>query len=132
MRRLLLFLVALVVVAIPSPALATAPVDTAGTTADDAAPTTTTVLGAIDTTADTTTDTTIDNGFLDTERDLTECLNNSIQLPGCGSEPTEEGDRGGALQLATFGVLTLGIAFICWRVARGIKARDAAIAERSR
>ena len=31
------------------------------------------------------------------------------------------------LQLATFGVLTLGIAFICWRVVRSVKARDAAL-----
>ena len=72
--------------------------------------------------------TTIDNSFLDTERDLTECLNNSVDLPGCGRAPTQEGDRGGGLQLATFGLLGLAIAFISWRVARAIRARDAALA----
>ncbi len=71
--------------------------------------------------------TTIDSSFLDTERDLTECLNNSIELPGCGRAPEQAGDRGGALQLVTFGLLGLGIAFISWRVVRGVRARDAAL-----
>jgi hypothetical protein len=71
--------------------------------------------------------TTIDNSFLDTKRELSECLNDSIGLPDCGIEPTQPGDRGGVLQGVTFGVLALGIALICWRVVRSVKARDAAV-----
>ena len=75
--------------------------------------------------------TTIDNSFLDTKRDLSECVNHSVDLPDCGIEPTQPGDRGGALQLATFGILTLGIVIICWRVVRAVRARDAAVNARA-
>jgi hypothetical protein len=121
MRRLfvlvLLVMVAATTLSAPSAAAATAPPGSSDSTTapTDAAPTTT-----------------IDNSFLDTERQLSECLNNSVELPGCGRAPTNEGERGGALQLATFLVLALGIAFIFWRVARGIKARDAALAAKVR
>lgn len=75
------------------------------------------------------TTTTIDNSFLDTERPYSECVS-ALPDPDCGREPTAEGDRGGALQLVTFGVLTLGIAFIVWRVVRSVRARDAAVTPR--
>ena len=75
-----------------------------------------------------TTTTILNNDFLDTEREISECLNNSIQLPGCGIKSTESGARGGPLQYVTFAMMLLGIAFIFWRVARGVKARDAALA----
>lgn len=114
MRRFVLLMFTAFSIITPANAFATATDDTTGT-GDGSVPATT-----------------IDNSFLDTERDLTECLNNSVELPGCGRAPTQEGDRGGALQLATFGILTLAIAFICWRVAKGIRARDAAIAARIR
>ncbi len=77
------------------------------------------------------TTTTIDNSFLDTKRELSQCLNNSIDLPDCGIEPKQAGDRGGALQGVTFGLLTLGIVVISWRVVRSIKARDAAVGSRA-
>ena len=122
MRRLLVLVVLLMVAAASlspaSAAVATAPPDSSGSTS------------TADTAAAPTT--TIDNSFLDTDRQLSECLNNSVELPGCGRAPTQEGDRGGALQLVTFLVLTVGIAFIFWRVARGIKARDAALAAKVR
>ncbi len=73
------------------------------------------------------TTTSINNDFLNTKRDLSECLNNSVDLPDCGIEPTQAGDRGGALQYVTFGLLILGVAFIFWRVARAVRARDAAL-----
>ena len=73
------------------------------------------------------TTTTIDNHFLDTQRDLSECAGHSVDLPGCGVKPTQSGDRGGALQLATFFLLVLAIVFICWRVVRSVRARDAAL-----
>jgi hypothetical protein len=73
------------------------------------------------------TTTTIDTSFLDTKRDLDQCLNHSIDLPDCGREPTQAGDRGGALQYATFGTMVLGLVFIGWRVTKAVKARDAAL-----
>lgn len=80
--------------------------------------------------ADGATTTTIDNAFLDTKRQLSECLNKSVDLPDCGIEPKQSGDRGGALQGVTFGVLTLGIVIISWRVVRSIKARDSSVGSR--
>ena len=125
MRRLLVLVLLVFAAAVPTTmstaASASAPPDSSAT--DPTVP---------DTTADGATQTTIDNSFLDTERQLSECLNNSVELPGCGRAPTQEGDRGGGLQLATFGILALGIAFIFWRVAKGIKARDAALAAKVR
>ena len=73
------------------------------------------------------TSTTIDNSFLETDRDLTECLNNSIDLPNCGAAPEESGDRGGVLQGVTFGLLAVAIGLITWRVARSVRARDRAL-----
>ncbi|MEO7398320.1 MAG: hypothetical protein ABIW84_07140 [Ilumatobacteraceae bacterium] len=74
----------------------------------------------------------VDNEFLDTERDLADCLNNSVELPGCGRAPTDEGGRGGGLQFVAFAILAAGIGFICWRVTKGIRARDAALASSNR
>ena len=76
------------------------------------------------------TTTSLNNDFLNTKRDLSQCLGHSVDLPDCGIEPTHPGDRGGALQYTTFGLMILGVAFIFWRVARGIKARDAALGTR--
>jgi len=83
--------------------------------------------GGAQSTAPTTT---IDTSFLDTKRQLTECVNHSVQLPDCGVVSSAPGARGGALQLATFAILTLAIAFIAWRVVRSIRARDAALGSR--
>jgi len=71
--------------------------------------------------------TTIDNSFLDTKRDLSECLGRSVELPDCGIEPTNAGDRGGALQYTTFVLMVLGLTFIGWRVVRAVRARDNAL-----
>lgn len=113
MRRLLFAVVTLLALLTPGRAFATTPPSTP-VSGDGAGATTTT----------------IDNSFLDTKRQLSECLNNSVELPGCGIEPKASGDRGGPLQAVTFGVLALGIAFICWRVVRSVKARDAAMSSR--
>jgi len=112
MRRLLLLLVAAIGFAAlaPAPSFAATPTDPSG-----------------DGSGSSVTTTSIDNSFLDTKRDLSQCLNNSIDLPDCGVEPTTPGARGGWLQGVTFGVLALGIGFISWRVARSIRARDRAI-----
>ena len=109
MRRWFLLVFTVVAVLAPAHAFAVAPPDS-GAGSDQAV-----------------TTTSIDNQFLNTKRDLSECLNNSVDLPNCGIEPTQAGDRGGALQYVTFGLLILGVAFIFWRVARAVKARDAGL-----
>ncbi len=114
MRRLLFAVITLFALLAPGRAFATTPPG-----AGDAG----------DTTAVTTTS--IDNSFLDTKRELSQCLNNSIDLPDCGIEPKVAGARGGALQAVTFGILAIGIALICWRVVRSVKARDAAVGSRA-
>jgi hypothetical protein len=114
MRRLLFAVVTALALLAPGRAFATTP-PSGGQPSD--------TVGA--------TTTTIDNSFLDTKRQLTECLGNSVDLPDCGIQPKVAGDRGGSLQIITFGILALGIAFICWRVARSVKARDAALSSRA-
>ena len=74
-----------------------------------------------------TTTTTIDNSFLNTQRDISDCLGNSTELPGCGQAPKESGDRGGWMQYLTLTVMALGVGAIFWRVARAVRARDAAL-----
>ncbi len=65
----------------------------------------------------------VTNDFMDLERDVSECIS-SMPKPGCGREPTTSGDRGGAMQIALFGVLMLGMAAIGTRIAFAIRARD--------
>ena len=113
MRRLLFAVVALLALLTPGRALATTPPSGGGSGDASAAPTTN-----------------LDNSFLDTKRQLSECLNHSVDLPDCGIQPKAPGDRGGVLQIITFCILGLGIAFISWRVVRSVKARDAALSSR--
>ena len=47
--------------------------------------------------------------------------------PGCGTKPVLSGDRGGNMQIAVFGVLIAGMAFIGMRIARSVRARDKAL-----
>jgi hypothetical protein len=47
--------------------------------------------------------------------------------PGCGTKPVLNGDRGGAMQIAVFGILIAGMAFIAFRIARSVRARDRAL-----
>ena len=44
--------------------------------------------------------------------------------PGCGTKPVLNGDRGGAMQIAVFGILIAGMAFIAFRIARSVMSRD--------
>jgi hypothetical protein len=60
------------------------------------------------------------NVYLPEDRNLSDCLS-SLPKPGCGSE-----QRGGAIQLVTFAVLMLGMAFIGWRIFLGVRRRDRA------
>ena len=59
----------------------------------------------------------------DMERDPSECIG-LLQKPGCGTKPTDAGERGGSLQLATFAVLILGLALIFTVVFRSVLRAD--------
>ena len=47
--------------------------------------------------------------------------------PGYGTKPVLSDDRGGAMQIAVFGILIAGMAFIAFRIARSVRARDRAL-----
>lgn len=56
-------------------------------------------------------------------KNLEQCIG-LLQKPGCGTEPVLSGDRGGTMQVATFGVLLAALAVIAVRIGRAIVARD--------
>lgn len=60
------------------------------------------------------------------EVDMSACIG-LYPKPGCGIEPQSSGDRGGAMQIAVFGILVAALAVIGVRIARSIIARDRAI-----
>ena len=66
---------------------------------------------------DTTTVAT-ENPFLPDDEDVGDCLS-SLPPPDCGSE-----EKGGTAQLLAFAAVLLGMAFIGWRIARGVRRRD--------
>ena len=59
-----------------------------------------------------------DNVFFPDEQNLDDCIG-LLPRPGCGSDA-----RGGWRQYLTMGVLALGLAFIGWRISKGVRARD--------
>ncbi|MBU3689664.1 MAG: hypothetical protein FGM29_08940 [Actinobacteria bacterium] len=65
----------------------------------------------------------VTNDFLDLDRDVSECIS-AMPKPGCGREPTSSGDRGGAMQLALFGIILVAMAGIGTRIAFAVRARD--------
>jgi hypothetical protein len=65
------------------------------------------------------------NTPLGTPPDLDECVG-LLQRPGCGSEPVLTGDRGGAMQVATFAILLVALVAIGVRIARAVRAADRA------
>lgn len=68
-----------------------------------------------------TTDTTV--FVYPLEGDVDTCIG-LLPRPGCGIEPTQAGDRGGALQFAVFGLIVVGIAIIFTVVFRNVVRRD--------
>jgi hypothetical protein len=60
------------------------------------------------------------------ENDPSECIG-FLPKPGCGYEPTDAGERGGALQITLFFVLLGAVGFIATVVARNIIRRDRAV-----
>ena len=65
----------------------------------------------------------VTNDFMDLERDVSECIS-AMPKPGCGREPTSSGDRGGAMQIALFGIILVAMAGIGTRIAFAVRARD--------
>jgi hypothetical protein len=53
-----------------------------------------------------------------------DCVGQAVQLPGCGTAPTQAGDRGGWLQTTVFAVMTGGMVLIAWRITRAVRKRD--------
>jgi hypothetical protein len=81
-------------------------------TQDTTEPTQTTVA------ADQSAPSATDNPFLPENENVSDCLS-ALPPPDCGSE-----DRGGSGQYFAFGAMLLGMAFIGWRIARGVRRRD--------
>jgi len=63
------------------------------------------------------------------EGDVDECIG-LLPKPGCGYEPTQAGDRGGALQFAIFGLIIVGVVVVFSVVFRNVLRRDKERAKR--
>lgn len=64
------------------------------------------------------------------EGDVDACIG-LLQRPGCGVEPTQAGDRGGAMQVAVFGLIVVGLVVIFGVVFRNVLRRDKQRAQRA-
>ena len=67
----------------------------------------------------------------DLENEPSQCIG-LLPKPGCGSEPEQAGDRGGALQYAVFGLIIAGLAVIFTVVFRRVIRADREKAQRAR
>lgn len=63
------------------------------------------------------------------EGDVDDCIG-LLPKPGCGYEPTQAGDRGGALQFAVFGLIIVGVVVVFSVVFRNVTRRDKERAKR--
>ena len=63
------------------------------------------------------------------EGDIDDCIG-LLPKPGCGYEPTQAGDRGGALQFAVFGLIIVGVVVVFSVVFRNVIRRDKERAKR--
>lgn len=57
------------------------------------------------------------------DSDVSDCIG-LLPKPGCGTAPTQAGDRGGGLQFAVFSFMIIGIAVIFTVVFRNVIRRD--------
>ncbi len=72
------------------------------------------------------TDTTV---VWDLERDPSECIG-FLPKPGCGKEPEQSGDRGGAMQWTVFGLIMGGVGTVGAVLTRNVIKRDREMARR--
>ena len=70
---------------------------------------------------DTSTVTTEGNVYVPEDENVSSCVG-TLERPDCGSK-----SKGGWRMYLTFAVLMAGMGFIGWRIARGIRARDAVV-----
>jgi hypothetical protein len=75
------------------------------------------------------TDVTVVDGY-DLVRPPSECIG-FLPLPDCGKPPVDAGERGGALQYVTFGVILAAMGFIFTVVFRNVVRSDRAKAQRA-
>jgi hypothetical protein len=93
------------------------------------APFVATMAHAADTTDTTTTSVVTDSTYVyDLVNEPSQCIG-FLPKPDCGKKPQQAGDRGGALQWATFGVIIAGVGVIATVLVRNVIRRDRAIAE---
>jgi hypothetical protein len=81
-----------------------------------------------DASVDTTIPVTNNTGVYDLDREPDDCIG-FLPKPGCGKEPEQAGDRGGALQYAVFALMLGGLGVIGTVLVRNVMRRDRAIAE---
>lgn len=62
--------------------------------------------------------------------DTDDCVT-ALPKPGCGTEPEASGDRGGAAQLALFGIMTGGLAVIATVIVRSARRQRRAVDPRA-
>lgn len=74
-------------------------------------------------------DVTVVEGY-DLVRPPSECIG-FLPLPDCGKPPTHAGERGGALQYVTFGVIVAALGFIFTIVFRNVVRGDRAKAQQA-
>jgi hypothetical protein len=77
---------------------------------------------------DTTIPITNNTGVYDLDREPDDCIG-FLPKPGCGKEPEQAGDRGGALQYSVFALMLGGLGIIGSVLVRNVMRRDRAIAE---
>lgn len=65
----------------------------------------------------------------DLDKEPSECIG-FLPKPGCGKEPQQAGDRGGALQWTVFGLILAGVATVGAVLVRNVVRRDREIARR--
>ena len=81
-----------------------------------------------DATVDTTIPITDSTGVYDLDREPDDCIG-FLPKPGCGKEPEQAGDRGGALQYSVFALMLGGLGIIGTVLVRNVVRRYRAIAE---
>lgn len=82
-----------------------------------------------DTNIDTQDDTEVTDDtvyYYDLEKDPSECIG-FLPKPGCGKEPEDAGERGGALQYTTFAVMIGALGTIGTVITRNVIKRDRAM-----
>jgi hypothetical protein len=77
---------------------------------------------------DTTIPVTDNTGVYDLEKDPEDCIG-FLPKPGCGKEPEQAGDRGGALQYSVFALMLVGLGIIGTVLVRNVIRRDRALAK---